>query len=326
MKLLIIQTAFIGDVILSTALVEKIKIFHPNAEITYLVRKGNESLLKNHPNISSVIVWDKQQNKYKNLFKLIKHLRTQTFDQVICLQRFAAMGFLTWRMRAKHKIGFNKNPFKWFFHKSFAHSLDNGLHEVDRNQLLIEHLTDKTSVKPKLYPSDEAYLKVKPYTIGNYYVIAPNSVWYTKEVPQNKWLELMASLTDNTIYLVGAPGDSDKCSDLIKASNHQNCINLAGKLSFLESCALIEHAKMTYACDSAPMHMASAMNAPIKAVYCSTIPQFGFGPLSDDSEIIQTSLSLNCRPCGLHGYKSCPEGDFRCAHSIDFFDKSSKTL
>ncbi|HEV9038701.1 MAG TPA: glycosyltransferase family 9 protein, partial [Puia sp.] len=74
---------------------------------------------------------------------------------------------------------------------------------------------------------------------------------------------------------------------------------------------------MNYVNDSAPMHFASAVNAPVTAVYCSTLPEFGFGPLSDDSHIVQIAQHLDCRPCGLHGYKACPLGHFNCAHKIE---------
>jgi len=87
-------------------------------------------------------------------------------------------------------------------------------------------------------------------------------------------------------------------------------------LSFLQSAALMKNAVMSYVNDSAPMHFASAMNAPVTAVYCSTIPGFGYGPLSDDSHIIETIESLSCRPCGLHGHQTCPEKHFKCARSI----------
>lgn len=74
---------------------------------------------------------------------------------------------------------------------------------------------------------------------------------------------------------------------------------------------------MNYVNDSAPMHLCSAVNAPVTAIYCSTIPEFGFGPLSDNSHILQTKEKLSCRPCGLHGFKSCPEKHFKCAWGIE---------
>ena len=74
---------------------------------------------------------------------------------------------------------------------------------------------------------------------------------------------------------------------------------------------------MNYVNDSAPMHLCSAMNAPCSAVFCSTVPKFGFGPLSEKSFIIQTTEELECRPCGIHGFKECPIKTFECANSID---------
>jgi heptosyltransferase-2 len=78
----------------------------------------------------------------------------------------------------------------------------------------------------------------------------------------------------------------------------------------------MKEAAMNYVNDSAPMHFASAVNAPVTAVYCSTIPAFGFGPLSDKSFIVEIEEPLDCRPCGLHGYRACPRGHFHCAYKI----------
>ena len=107
-----------------------------------------------------------------------------------------------------------------------------------------------------------------------------------------------------------------------KTSNtkHQTVFNLAGKLSLLETAALMQNAEMNFVNDSAPLHIASAMNAKVTAIFCSTIPAFGFTPLSDKSTLVETKAMLDCRPCGLHGYKSCPEGHFKCAYSIEIKD------
>jgi heptosyltransferase-2 len=91
---------------------------------------------------------------------------------------------------------------------------------------------------------------------------------------------------------------------------------LAGKLNFLSSAALMEKAKMNYTNDSAPLHFASATDAPVTAIFCSTVPAFGFYPLSSKSFIAETDEKLPCRPCSLHGLKACPLGHFKCAYTI----------
>lgn len=73
---------------------------------------------------------------------------------------------------------------------------------------------------------------------------------------------------------------------------------------------------MNYVNDSAPLHIASAMNAPVTAIFCSTVPAFGFGPLRENGRVVETLEKLDCRPCGLHGHQACPKGHFKCALGI----------
>jgi heptosyltransferase-2 len=315
---LIIQTAFIGDVILATALIEKIKESYPSSQIDFLLRKGNEGLLSGNPHLREVIIWDKKQAKIKNLVKIISYVRSKRYDCVINAHRFVSSGLITALSGASQKIGFDKNPLSFTFTKTIKHDLHTNLHEVDRNQKLIESITDSTKCLPKLYPSNGDFENVKKFQSGSYLCIAPTSVWFTKQFPPAQWILLLKELKGKVenIYLLGAPSDKPLCDLIQKESQNDKVTTLAGKLSFLESAALMKGAKMNYVNDSAPMHIASSMNAPVAAVFCSTVPSFGFGPLSDKSFIIETKEKLTCRPCGLHGYKSCPKSHFKCATTI----------
>ncbi len=322
MKFLIIQTAFIGDVILATAVAEKLHQYYPEADIDFVVRKGNESLLAHHPFIKNVYPWNKKQSKIKNLLAITKQVKANKYDCAITIHRFSSSGLILGLSGAKQKIGFDKNPLSYLFTKKIKHIIGDGRHEVQRNQQLIEHLTDKLFAKPKLYPSKENFEAVSKYKSSDYYCIAPTSVWFTKQFPKEKWIELINSLPSLNIYLLGAPRDMATCEEIIShiPNPKSKILNLAGKLDFLESAALMRNAKMNYVNDSAPMHIASAMNAPTTAIYCSTVPAFGFGPLCDNARIVETTEKLECRPCGLHGHKACPLGHFRCAYSIDIND------
>jgi len=313
---LVIQTAFIGDVILATGIVEKIKNFYPESKIDFLLRRGNETLLENNPHLNEVIIWDKKNGKFPNLLKIASLVRKTKYDYVINLHRFGSSGFITFLSGAKNKIGFKKNPFSFSYTKSFEHEINNDKHEVERNNRLIEDITDKNLALPKLYPLVVDFDFVKKYQGHKYYCITPSSVWFTKQLPKEKWIELIKSLDSSyNIYLLGSASDHSLCEE-IKSTNSL-CINLAGQLSFMQSAALMKNAEMNFVNDSAPLHIASAMNAPVRAFFCSTIPEFGFGPLSDNKKVIQIDKKLSCRPCGLHGYKACPEGHFKCALNID---------
>ncbi len=318
-KFLIIQTAFIGDVILATSLIEKLHKFYPDAEIDFLLRKGNEELLANHPYLNHVFVWDKKNRKYKNFIQIIKSIRQKKYDYVINCHRFTSSGLITILSRAKHKTGFDKNPFSLMFSKTYQHDIEGGIHEIERNNMLIQDITNDIPAKPKLYPSENDFKSVEQYKQSPYICIAPMSVRFTKQLPAVKWVELVDKIGEK-IYLIGAPDDYNACQEIIDASTNKNIINLAGKLKLLQTAALIKDAKMNYVNDSAPLHIASAMNSPTTAIFCSTIPEFGFGPLADNSKIVDSRLDLKCRPCGIHGYNSCPEKHFECATSIDIND------
>ncbi len=321
-KYVLIQTASIGDVVLTTPVIEKLAFKIPGVEIDFLVKKGIESLVSTNPQIHHVLVWDKSTGKYGNLFKLIKKIRKKKYDCVVNFHRFFSSGIITMFSGAEVTIGFNKNPLSVFFTRAVKHKIsskpEKSVHEIYRNLRLIERITDHDFKFPvRLYPAREDFKKVSQYKNKKYICIAPTSLWFTKQYPVEKWIEFLNELDDKLqVIFLGSKSDGDFCEKIINRTHHKNCTNLTGLLSFLQSAALMKDALMNYVNDSAPQHFASAMNAPVTTIFCSTVPAFGFGPLSDNSAVVETNEILSCRPCGLHGFKSCPEKHFKCAMSI----------
>ena len=326
-KILLIQTAFIGDVVLATALLETLHENYPQASIDIVVRQGNESLFNEHPFIGELIVWNKKENKYLHWLQVLTKIRAKKYNLLINLQRFAATGLWTVLSKTTTTVGFDKNPFSFLFTHSVKHDVSgNGVHEINRNHKLTESLGVLKLCKPKLYSTKSDYDKVKIYQAEKYITIAPASVWFTKQFPLSAWVSFISELKfEGSIYILGGPSDKalgDKIINEVvslhsKASNtSKKIINLSGELGFLASAALQQNAVLNYVNDSAPLHFCSAMNAPVVAIYCSTIPAFGFGPLSTYSFIVETQEKLTCRPCGLHGKKQCPLGHFNCAQTI----------
>ncbi len=343
-KILVIQTAFIGDLVLATALVESLHEQYPQASIDIVVRKGNEPLFNEHPFINELIVWDKKNSKYLNWLSILKKMRVKNYDVLINLQRFAATGLWTILANANTTIGFDKNPFSFLFTHKVKHDIStlnqnisaSAVHEINRNHALTSSLGEFPLAMPKLYPTKSDYEKVKVYQAQKYITIAPASVWFTKQFPLTAWVSLINELKfEGPIYILGGPADkalgdaivnevsklNSNTSNISTTSNASSAskkiINLSGELGFLASAALQQKAVINYVNDSAPMHFCSAVNAPVVAIYCSTIPAFGFGPLSTNSFIVETQEKLACRPCGLHGKKQCPLGHFNCAQTIE---------
>ena len=315
-RILVIQTAFLGDVILATPIWENIHAAYPHAQIDVVVKKENESLLIGHPFLHQVFIFDKR-HKVKNLWNLGKTLRSHQYDLVINLQRFASSGILTMLARGKESRGFQKNPLSFFFSKRYSHEMKPNWHEVDRNLCLISDLVAAPIRRPQLFPSKEDLNSVQIYQDVPYYCLAPTSVWFTKQAPLEIWFKLIDKLaaTNAQIYLLGAPSDRAYLDEIVKNRRTPQVINLAGQLPLLQSAALMAGAKHNYVNDSGPLHLASATNAPVSAFFCSTVPEFGFGPLSENATIIEVK-NLDCRPCGLHGHKVCPKGHFRCGKDL----------
>lgn len=323
-RILIIQTAFIGDVILATPVISELKRLFPLAEIDVLVKKGNGNLLAHDPAIREVFEFDKKAGKTKEILRLRKEFKWRKYDLTINLHRFGSSGLLTLLSGASKTYGFKKNPFSVFFTKRFEHTIGDGTHEVERNLSLIREFGASALVRPTLFPGETAEERVQKFKREPYFCLAPASVWFTKQLPEEKWIELVRLLSPaGKIYLLGAAGDHELCQRIMAKSQNLNAENLAGKLSLLESAALMKDAKRNYVNDSGPLHIASAMNAPVTAYFCSTTPDFGFGPLSDDKEIVESSEKLSCKPCGLHGHSACPQGHFKCGQMINVSMTSS---
>jgi ADP-heptose:LPS heptosyltransferase len=339
-SVLLIQTAFLGDAILSTSLLEVIAQANPQVQIYVLTRRGHEDLFKFHPRVKKVFIWNKQGRfkKYLNLLKLIFALRSLgAMDVVINLQRFFSTGFIVACMRSRIKVGYTQNPLSWFYtHKlpfeiQSSHIDGTPVHEVQRNFNLWRLIqTDMPlraakSLRPKIYFGNQHLDAPADELAKHHILLAPASVWKTKEWPEEKWAEFilrlksMRQFQDDIIYLIGAKDDVSKAKRIQvaveQALPNSNIQILAGKQNIMQTMLLMKKAKLVVANDSAPIHMASAMNAPTLAIFCSTLPEFGFYPLAKISTVWEYG-KLPCRPCGIHGKSDCPLKHFNCAPAI----------
>ncbi len=325
-SVLVIQTAFIGDAILASAVLEELHTAFPKAAIDFMVRKGNDGLFKSHPFLRNLLVWDKKNGKFKNLWRLLKVVRSNKYEVVINLQRYATTGMFTVFSGAKHRAGFNKNPFSFLFDSVAKHVFsaagESTVHETDRNFALLkkvfpEKFSSSHPLPPKLYPTQSDIEKAEAYTAVPFITISPFSVWPTKEVPVSKWTAFLDQLSfEGNVYLLGGPDESPRAEALLAGVQRKDkVVNLAGKLGLLPSAALVKKAVINYVNDSAPLHLCSATDAPMCAIFCSTSPRFGFGPRSSFYQIVEVK-DLSCKPCGIHGHKKCPAGHFKCGNDL----------
>lgn len=325
--LLIIQTAFIGDTILASSFAREVSREYPEHEIHFLCRYGNQSVLDGLPFIHKLWVWDKRGSKYQSLWRMIKELRQYRFEVVFNLHRHFNSGLVSLCMRAAQTVGFKQNPLSVFYSKKVNHRIPHTVqgkswHEVQRNLQLLQAVKSNYPmpinpklVRPQLPITEIHRQKVQEYKSKMpYVVVAPASVWFTKQWEEASYQGLVALLSQRfQVYLIGGPDDHSLC-ERVKATS--TSVNLCGKLNLLESAALMEEAVRVFVNDSGPLHLASSVNAPSTSFFCATIKEFGYGPLSDDSQVLESPEKLTCRPCGLHGHVSCPQDHFKCAKNI----------
>ena len=326
--ILIIQTAFIGDTILASQFARAVKMEFPKTKVHFFLRKGNEGVIQGLNSVDKVWVWDKKGGKVLNLIKLIWELRNISFDTVFNLHRHFNSGLITTLMKSHQKVGFKQNPLSFFYTHRVDHKIPHTegkivWHEVQRNLQLIRAVkppmlisNNAKNYRPDLPLTQKNFDKVAPLITAPYFVVAPASVWFTKAWSQHKYRELTEELVKlGKVYFIGGPDDKNLCDEISR--DLPNTQNLCGELNLLDSAALMKTAKRVFVNDSAPLHLASCVNAKTTAIFCSTVPAFGYTPLAEDSVVVDVGNKLACRPCGLHGHEKCPLGHFKCSEDIE---------
>jgi lipopolysaccharide heptosyltransferase II len=322
-KILIIQTAFLGDVILALPMVQTLKMHMPDAKIDFLCIPQTADVLAGHPDISTVIQYDKKDgDKLDKFIEVLSEIREVEYDIVFCPHRFSRSALLTYYSEAKVRIGFDRNSFSFLLTEKVKYVQDK--HEIYRNLDLVKTLPGfeydekKVSLKPNLYPSEENRKRVEQLLHrSNLIAFAPCSRWYTKQLTPSKSGELVHKLTFEgyNVVLLGGKVDENYCRELEVMTGDESLINLCGKLSPLESYHAITRSKALITVDSAVQHLGAASNTPIVLIYGSTDMRFGFYPLTSKNIIIENN-KLDCRPCTDHGRDSCPKEHFKCIEDL----------
>ncbi len=323
-KILILQTAFAGDVILTTPLVKGIKQIFPESEIHFVVKPDTSDLLKNNPHIDKIHQYDKRGSEkgLKALLRWMGILRKEDFDVVFVPHRSLRSALLAWGACIPRRIGFHRSAGSFLLTDVVPYL--NEVHEVERNlQLLRIFGKSETDRHPELYPGPEEQREVDRFlcemnieTGRKMLAVAPGSVWLTKRWLPEGFAEVACEVWRKwriPSILVGGKEDQ-YLADRIAGQQNEFILNAIGKLSLLASAELIRRCSAILTNDSAPLHLAVAVGTPVVAIFGPTAPSFGFAPYGEGHRVIQKNL--DCRPCAIHGGKKCPEGHFRCMKDV----------
>lgn len=314
-KIVVIQTAFLGDVIMSTPLIRAIRHTFPNAKIDILTIPATGIVFKHNPYINEILHFDKRKplNKLISFFRVISQFRKRHYDLAISIQSSYTSSFLMLFGGIKQRVGFARQK---LLSSPVTHK--RGYHvRIRYLKLLKPFVRQDFDAQTEIFFSDAEESSAteivsnarstRRYVIG----IAPGSVWPTKQWPQQYYTELLQMLTgiDANVLLIGGPEEQELCQQ-IKVDANSDALNYAGKLSVLESAAVISKIDLMICNDSAPLHIANAVQTDVFAFFGPTVRRFGCYPYRPNDKILE--IDLYCRPCGKHGGNHCPEKHFRC--------------
>ena len=317
-KILIVQTAFIGDVILITPLIKAVRELYPSAELDVMVIPQTAGVLKNNPNIDKIILFDKRENKVLSFIKTLLQLRKNKYNIAITPHSSMTTALLLYYAGIPMRIGFDR----WKAAKYLTHKVPHpkGIHKTKKNLSLLTILSDKKfSNQTELYPTEDMQIKANEL-IGEIktntkrlIAIAPGSIWFTKRWPTEYYKTLSDKLTNNNfgIVLIGSKDEKAICDEVLP---NKNGINLVGELSLLESAAVISKCDLMICNDSGALHIANAVQTDVFAFFGPTVQSIGYFPFRENDFVFE--LEMECRPCGSHGGKTCPLKHFDCMKKI----------
>ena len=314
-RILVIQTAFLGDVLLTLPLAHHLKKINPAYKVSFLIKKELNQISEIYNGIDEFILIDK--SKYlTSIFDIVKKIKNR-FDVVISPHRSARSALISYLSNARIRISFDKSSLNFLYSHLVTYRKDQ--HEIKRNLSLLTYFSKYIDWKERIKLNLDDYIFNDQFMFWKtnkekIVVIAPGTNWETKRYPEYYYAALINKLIDDgiKIVLIGSNDDFElglKIEKYIKAHNH--LLNLIGKLKLKESISLINLSDLLICNDSAPTHMGVFTNTPVLTIYGSTIPEFGFYPFREFDRIVQIE-NLYCKPCGIHGHKRCPEKHFKC--------------
>ena len=325
-NVLILQTSFLGDMVLTLPLISEVRRRFPVKRLSVVCSPVGKEILQDHPAIDEIIVDDKKgrHRGWSGLTGQASALKEKNFSLALTPHKSLRSAWLLYSARIPNRVGFRQSK-GWFL---FDHRADRDprRHDVERNLSILQPLgvsleqCQRDFDLPLDASIDEAVegklralgVDQQKLTIG----VNPGSVWPTKRWWSRGFAELIQLIkrkVDCQVLLFGGNDDAAVVDDVARRAGGA-AISLVGKISLRELAAAINRCRVFVTNDSGPMHIAVARKISTVAIFCATTPDLGFFPYSDNAIVVHKDLS--CRPCASHGGRRCPLGSEECIREI----------
>ncbi len=321
-SVLIVHSAFPGDIVLCTPLLRAVRKSMPQAKVGFLATPTSANLLETSPYLDQLIVYDKRgaEKGLGSLLRLIRRLRQQRFELALLPHRSLRSAILAWAAGIGVRIGFSQAAGAFLYTHRVPYRRT--WHEVERNLALLQAAGGRADgLQPEVFPDSADCARVDELlkeadAKGPLLGLAPGSIWPTKRWTSAGFAEVgsMAIRTlGATVVIIGGPEDRALAAQVCAAMDHQ-AIDATGRLTLRQSAELIRRCRVLVCNDSAPLHLGVAMRTHVVAIFGPTVTEFGFAPLGEGHAVVERALP--CRPCGIHGGRSCPIGTHECMTGI----------
>ena len=312
---LVIQTAFLGDVVLTIPLLQRLAARHGPVDV--MTTPAAAPLVATHPAVRLVIPYDKRgaDRGWGGFRRMVRTLRAKGYRRAYLAHRSWRSAALAWLARIPTRIGFADAPGAPSYTRRIP--TPSGVHAIVRYEALAEPREgERSEPEPWLALPERDRQAASAWLLahgieGPFVAMAPGSIWNTKRWPY--FAELAARMALPVVVIGG--GQDQALGAAVARGAGARGVNAAGDLTLPESAAVVERAAALVTNDSAPLHLASAVGTPIVAIFGPTVPAFGFGPLRTGDRVVEHA-DLPCRPCSQHGPQVCPLGHHRCMKDV----------
>lgn len=324
-KILIIRLSSIGDVLLTTPVIRLLKKRFPECQIDFLIKKEFAELLAHHPNIFHLYCYDKNSD-VNTLTKIRKMIRDQQYDLIVDLHKNFRSYCLTACSGARDIVRYKKDfirrfllvKFKLNFYRAIIPIYQRFINALKRYEITydgdgLDIFIDQQAERR----INEKYSNFLNNSSGIVIGIAPGAKHATKQWTSEGFSAVINFFINNKkakVMIFGSKQDQFVV-DRFSVEQPQLILNTCGKLSLLETAALMSRCDLLLTNDSGLMHLASAIKKKVVAIFGSTTEELGFFPYATEHIVVQNS-NLKCRPCSHIGRKKCPKEHFKCMKEI----------
>lgn len=326
MRILVVRFSSLGDLVLTSSPVKSLQQTYPQAEIFLLTKSKYQEIAAGIPFVSQIISFD-SEIKHKGIagfFNLIAELKSFHFDIIVDLHSNWRSFLVSRFLSARQKVKYNKRSWTRFLMVHLKLLKIKPKHTLELYQSALRKLGISSSIlSPQLdlKPEDSnwaiSYLKERKVFPGDYLVgLSPGAKWETKRWDKEKYAEtglILAEKLNASIIIFGDEKEKDLVNQIAQSLKEQNPIMAVG-LKLNQLVALIDRCKILVSNDSGLMHIATARNVLVVAIFGPTHPKLGFTPFGEKS--IALTANVQCSPCSLHGQTPCYQKSRFCMDFI----------